>query len=114
MVEKYYNKNGEVGILVSHGFGAGWSTWNSDYGLDLALDKRIIEKFLELSSKGIDYKTAKKEMKEYLETVGYKGVYCGGLDGLTLEYVTVGTPIKINEYDGAESLEAGYSEFTTI
>ena len=112
MIEKYYNENGEIGVLVSYGYGAGWSTWYDD--LDLALDKRIIEKFLELSSKDIEYKVAEKEMKDYLENLGYKNVFCGGLEGLTLEYVSPGTPIKINEYDGAKSLEEGYSEFTII
>ena len=27
MVEKYYNENGELGVLISPGFGAGWSSW---------------------------------------------------------------------------------------
>ena len=30
MVEKYYNENGELGVLISPGFGAGWSSWNCD------------------------------------------------------------------------------------
>lgn len=28
MVERYYNKKNELGVLISVGFGAGWSTWN--------------------------------------------------------------------------------------
>ena len=37
MVEKYYNENGELGVLYSPGFGAGWSTWSNE---ELAYDKR--------------------------------------------------------------------------
>lgn len=44
MMEKYYNENDELGVLISVGFGAGWSTWNDE---GLAYDKRIIEKWLE-------------------------------------------------------------------
>ena len=114
-MEKYI-KDGQVGVLVSHGFGAGWSTWNGEYGMNLALDKRIIEKLLELSDEDNDikYDVYEKQMEEYLETIGYKNVYCGGLDGLELHMVDVGTAIKINEYDGNESLEYGYSDFTSL
>ena len=40
MVEKYYNENGELGVLISPGFGAGWSSWNCD---EIAFDKRVVE-----------------------------------------------------------------------
>lgn len=113
MIEKY-EKMGKIGVLVSYGFGAGWSTWSNEYGVDLALDKRIIEKFLELCEKEIEYDQAKKEMKVFLESIGYNGVYIGGLDGLCLEMVDKGTSIKITEYDGAESLEYGYCDYTII
>lgn len=43
MVEKYYNKNGSLGVLISPGFGVGWSTWENK---NLAYDKRIIEYWL--------------------------------------------------------------------
>lgn len=29
-MEKYYNQNGELAVLISPGFGAGWSTWNDE------------------------------------------------------------------------------------
>ena len=43
MVEKYYNENGELGVLISTGFGAGWSSWNCD---EIAFDKRVVEYWL--------------------------------------------------------------------
>ena len=29
--EKYYDSDGNVAVLYSPGFGAGWYTWNTDY-----------------------------------------------------------------------------------
>lgn len=96
---KKYIKNGQVGVLVSYGYGAGWSTWNT---IEYALDKRIIEKFLE--------EVSFEEMKTYMESIGYDG-YLGGFKGLELIMIEEGQLFKINEYDGAESLEVGTSNF---
>ena len=94
MIEKYYNENGELGVLVSYGFGAGWSTWNDE---ELAYDKRIIEKWLE--------NVTSKEMCDYVESLGYRRPYMGGYYDLHLEFVPKGTMFCIHEYDGAESVE---------
>lgn len=96
MIEKYYNENGEVGILISRGFGAGWSTCDYNHGYDIAMDKRIIEKWL--TSPNSD------EMKEFLNSIGYEGIYMGGYKNLYLEFIEPGTLFYIDEYDGAESL----------
>ena len=42
-MEKYI-KDGKVGVLVSPGYGAGWSTWGDDGLRDqLALDSRLVQ-----------------------------------------------------------------------
>lgn len=94
MVEKYYNENDELGVLISVGWGAGWSTWNNE---ELAYDKRIIEKWLE--------KVSADEMCEYVESLGYARPYMGGYDDLRLRFIPRGTMFCIHEYDGAESIE---------
>lgn len=94
MVEKYYNENNELGVLISIGFGAGWSTWNDT---ELAYDKRVIEKWLE----GATY----DEMADYIENLGYNRPYMGGYGNLELEFIPRGTMFCIHEYDGAESIE---------
>jgi hypothetical protein len=94
MVEKYYNKNGELGVLVSYDYGAGWSTWNEK---ELAYDKRIIEKWLE--------DVTSDEMCDYVESLGYKRPYMGGYRNLRLEFIPSGTMFCIHEYDGWESVE---------
>ena len=120
-IEYYYNDKGEIGILVSYGYGAGWSSW-SEYGIKLAVDKRIIEKFLEhihdkewcnaISSFGDNI--IKKEFSDYLSSIGYDNVFLGGLVQCNLEYVPLGSAVRITEYDGAESLEVGYTDYTVL
>ena len=94
MAEKYYNENNELGVLISVGFGAGWSTWNDT---ELAYDKRIIEKWLE----GV----TSDEMADYIENLGYESPYMGGYCNLRLKFIPRGTMFCIHEYDGAESIE---------
>lgn len=94
MVEKYYNENNELGVLISAGYGAGWSTWNQP---ELAYDKRIIEKWLE----GV----TEDEMYDYIKSLGYDEPYTGGYDGLRLEFVPRGTIFYVYEYDGDESIK---------
>lgn len=95
MIDKYYNMRDELGVLVSPGFGVGWSTWNAP---GLAYDRRIVEKFL------IDHPSVSK-MEEFLHTIGYSNVYMGGYNQLTIEWIPRGTMFCIHEYDGSESIE---------
>jgi hypothetical protein len=94
VVEKYYNEKGELGVLISTGWGSGWSTWNNK---ELAYDKRIIEKWLE--------KVSADDMCDYIESLEYERPYMGGYDNLHLEFIPRGTMFRIHEYDGAESIE---------
>lgn len=87
-------------VLISEGFGAGWSTW-SDYGIDLAIDKRII--------KAVEGGAFEEDVKELCEDLGYTYVYMGGFDGLTVVEVPNGSRFRIKEYDGNESIEV-YNE----
>lgn len=95
MVEKHYNENDELGLLVSYGFGAGWSTWNEK---ELAYDKRIVEYWLK-------EEPSEDEMQEFIVSLGYKKPYMGGYSQLNIEYVPRGTMYCIHEYDGAESVK---------
>ena len=92
-MEKYI-KDGQVAILVSPGWGAGWSTWEKK---ELAYDKRVVEKFLQ--------DVSEKEMQKYLNSIGYKDVYMGGYSQLEIKWLPVGTMYRITENDGWESIE---------
>lgn len=94
MVEKLYDEVGNLAVLISTGYGAGWSTWNQR---ELAYDKRVIEKWLS--------EPTEDEMKEYLESIGYHDVYMGGYENLYIVWIPPHTVVKIEEYDGFESID---------
>ena len=120
-MEYYYNEKGKIAVLVSPGYGAGWSTWSYDHGIALATDKRIVEKFLEcqkvdgllrkIGSYGSEERT---ELQEWLASIGYPDVYVGGFADIVVKWVSPGTAIRINEYDGFETLETNYEGYTTL
>lgn len=123
---EYYEKNGEIGVLVSPGYGAGWSTWGKK---ELAYDKRIVDFWLSHKDDKEFMRTieddgsfsrreskAHKETAQFFKSIGYeKCPYMGGFVDIVLEYVPRGTPCRISEYDGYETLEtfedAGFTTF---
>ena len=124
-VTELYEKDGKIGILVSPGYGAGWSTWNKP---ELAYDKRVIEFYLKkvqdeefmtsLSSFADSKKhdAAVEESGEFFKSIGYENCpYMGGFGTVVLKFVPYGTPWKIDVYDGYESLVTpNDSEFITF
>lgn len=80
-------------VLISPGYGAGWSTWNTK---ELAIDKRVIEAF----ESGMN----KDKMSEYLKELGYEDVYMGGYYDCKIAEVPKGSRFIIEEYDGYESI----------
>ena len=94
-MEKYKNEDGDIAVLVSSGFGAGWSSWNDDKSF-LTMDKTLVE--MHLVGKDGD------EVAEYIESTGREAPYTGGWYDLHVEYLTPGTAFTIDEYDGSESL----------
>lgn len=92
--EKYYDKDGNVAVLYSPGYGAGWYSWNTEHE-GLLFDKEIVEAVL----KGdLDRACGIAERD-------YDGVYTGGYGDLTVEFLKPGTRFVIREYDGSERVE---------
>lgn len=88
-------RDGQVAVLYSPGFGAGWSTWAS--GTDrtvLTFDAEIAQAVL----------AGDKERAKALAEAKVPDAYLGGLDGLTVCWVTKGQAFEITEYDGSESV----------
>ena len=92
---KKLEKDGKVAVLVSPGYGAGWSTWTTQYGEELCMDADIVEAVL-----AEDYK---KAVKITTEKYG-EHIYTGGVYDLVVEWVPKGAEFEITEYDGYESL----------
>ena len=118
-MEYYKNESGQIAVLVSGGYGAGWSTWNTR---EVAYDKRVVEYWLshkddEAFMRGVDtYGSAtEKEAKEFMASIGYPGCYMGGFADIHIEWIEADEPFIITEYDGAESLECmGDIQFTRL
>lgn len=91
-------RDGKVAVLVSGGYGAGWSTWFSGNRKEVLL---FHPKIVEMVEGG-----HKNEIKStWIEQeLGLKDVYTGGTEGLYIEWIPVGTKFYIDEYDGAETL----------
>ena len=95
-MNKYKNSDGEIGVIVSPGFGAGWSTWGGscDAGF-LLMDKTLVEMCLRSAPKS--------QVEEYLTKKGID-TYIGGWEDCEIEYLRCNTPFYVDEYDGSESL----------
>jgi len=95
-------KDGQVALLISHGFGAGWSTWGDD---DMVFEPVIAQMILD--------KTPIQTMLNYLDDK-YPNFYTGGLDSLVVEWLEEGVSFAVDEYDGAETLRTSeYLRSTT-
>jgi len=90
---KMFKKDGKTAVLVSPGFGAGFSTWNSP---EMAVDFDLVEAFLSGDMKRFAYIVIEK----YGENT-----YLGGMDNLMVVWVDEGKKFRIDEYDGTERVE---------
>ena len=90
---KMFKKDGKTAVLVSPGFGAGFSTWNKP---EMAIDFDLVEAFLSGDMTRFEYIVVEK----YGENM-----YLGGMENLTVEWVDEGKKFRIEEYDGSESVE---------
>lgn len=97
-IELSYTKDKKIEILISPGYGAGWSTWNNQ-SINLAVDKRIID-FFKKNGKDVEH----EKLKNFLNSIGYNDVYVGGWKKLVIEKISPNERFRIDEYDGSESL----------
>ena len=95
-MEKYYDDSGRVAVLVSSGFGAGWSTWAGGDSSFYAMDKTLVEMKLN--------KSPASEVASYCEKMQGDEPYMGGWDDVEIEWLECGESFTIEEYDGSESL----------
>lgn len=98
-------RDGHVAVLVSPGYGAGWSTWARE---DLADRVMFDPETVEWVERG------KTDPQPDFEAKFGEHFYDGGAEDLVVMWLPVGTRFRIQEYDGAESLwrESEYEWFT--
>jgi hypothetical protein len=86
-------KDGKVGVLVSPGFGAGWSTWNPEWPAML-FDPVIVD--------WVDSGLNSDKLGE--AKLRYPDACWLGFDQLCVVWVPVGQKFMITEYDGSETI----------
>lgn len=85
----------DTGVLVSPGYGAGFTTWNSISPFQPLAVMAVLLKRKDLIQNATE---------EELETMGDRDAYLGGADDLTVEWLPFHTRFRIEEYDGSEYL----------
>jgi len=99
VMQKVVNESGQVAVLYSPTYGAGWYTWNTQYP-DMIFDPSVVHMVLD-----------SKDEKEMMERVTvyaslkWPEAYLGGVDGLTVAWIPEGKQFRITEYDGNESID---------
>lgn len=91
-------RDGRVAVIYSNGYGAGWSTWNSEYGEALIFDPGIADLVLDRVAGKLP-----QELEAYI-TLKYPDAYQGGVRNLAVKWVPEGTQFRIEEHDGSETV----------
>lgn len=86
-------RDGKVAVIVSPGYGAGWSTWSDKP--EAAVFAPDVAAWIEAGKKN-----SAQAIKKFTEKYGY----AGGLRDAEIRWVEVGDRFAIEEYDGNESL----------
>jgi hypothetical protein len=96
--EKYIRANGDVGVLYSPGFGAGWSTWNSgDVAERMVFDNALVEAVL-----NEDRALAAEIASRFADG---EHVCVLGAEDLRVSFLDPDAAFRIEEYDGSERIE---------
>lgn len=86
-------RNGNVGVLISGGYGAGFYTWGAP--LEAIFSPTLINL--------IEHHEYEKAIEFVKET--WPDIYTGGVLDLEVYWIPEGAQFIINEYDGLESIQ---------
>ena len=93
-------RDGQVAVLISSGWGAGWSTWHwGDNKETLIFHPKLVEL---VESEQHNANTVSAVLNELLDKEEAESIYLGGVEDLTIQWLPEGIKFKIEEYDGSE------------
>jgi len=99
---KKYIQDGKVAVLISHGYGEGWSTYQQQGTEEFwCMDRRLVELYIDIVNKDDVEKYIREELK-LTDPSYYIGM--GGWEDIRIQWVDEGTRFTIEEHDGFESL----------
>ena len=90
-------RDGKVAVIISAGWGAGWSTWHGHK--ELIFHPKLVEWVESEQPTVVAISTI---LKEILGEKEAEGIYLGGVMDLSITWIPEGTKFKIEEYDGSE------------
>lgn len=96
-------KQGFTYILVSKGYGAGWSTWNSEHP-NCLFDPKVVQLVLDRNNGGIEEQEFTALVEHHCAEEYGASFYSGAAKDLEVELVTVGQRFYIDAYDGNETV----------
>lgn len=87
-------------VLVSRGYGAGWTTWNDNKHAEFFMfDKGLVEM--------AERKAKAEEVEKYCkEKTGLSHICTLGWGSIQIDEIGDDEKVRITEYDGYESLES--------
>ena len=91
-------RDGKVAVLISGGFGAGWSTWAGENLEGMAMDARLVQACMDNVSEEVLLETLEEVFGEDFDP------YLGGWKDVCVDWVPQGARFVIREYDGSESI----------
>ena len=111
-------KHTTYAVLVSPGYGCGWSTWNDEFK-KLAFDKRIVEYVVEHKKDKKQWDSdwspifgpgmckGENDFRKFLDSIGYNSdmIFCDGMRNIEVRKVDVHAIWHIKVYDGHEELQ---------
>jgi hypothetical protein len=96
-------RNGEVAIIYSPGYGAGWSTWAEHTERDLILfDPDIAQLILDRDSELITREEFGAQVDQIWQLKSYTS-YCDH-GAIQVMWIPEGSLFRVEEYDGSESV----------
>lgn len=111
MVEKVI-RDGKVAVLISPGFGAGWTTWNDNHPRveQMLYDPDIVNAILEWEkADGKNWKQCLMKIKEIADAKYNQDpddyFFGNGLRDVEVVWVEKGRKFIIKEYDGSEGIQ---------
>lgn len=88
-------RDGKVAVLVSPGYGAGWSTWaDRDIDINIVLFEPEVVAWVLNGKEG--------PLPDLKTKYGWEYFYDGGGDDLQVVWIEQGQRFRIHEYDGSE------------
>ena len=88
-------RDGQVAVIYSPGYGAGWSTWAQEDDLSQLFDPQLVH---------LIEQAVQDEILAYC-SLRWPDQYQGGARDLAVAWVPLGDHFRIHEYDGSERVE---------